>query len=138
GETGCRPPSQVYFFGIGAPGAKAGLVIANGDPDNVKAARRAGRTTSPIVADEPESCLARRRLSVLHAPGSAFPSRRLCGPDGSDLGDYRTGVPDMHVGDVLYADGWPKWRVGGGRIGGRGAGGCVWGGLWGGVAWVGD
>ena len=36
---------------------------------------------------------------------------RLCSPDGSDLGDYRTGVPDMRAGDVLYAEGWPKWRV---------------------------
>src|SRR5262249_52305257 len=36
---------------------------------------------------------------------------RLCGPDGSDFGDYAAAVPDMQAGDVLYADGWPKWRV---------------------------
>jgi hypothetical protein len=36
---------------------------------------------------------------------------RLCSPDGDDLGDYRSAVPDWLPGDQLYYRGWPKWRV---------------------------
>jgi len=36
---------------------------------------------------------------------------RLCGPDGSDLGDYRAAIPDMQAGDLLYAEGQAEWRV---------------------------
>ena len=37
--------------------------------------------------------------------------QRLCGSDGSDLGDYRAAIPDMQAGDLLYAEGRAKWRV---------------------------
>jgi len=36
---------------------------------------------------------------------------RLVSPEGDDLGDYRTAVPDWLPGDRLYEKGWPKWRV---------------------------
>ena len=51
GETGCVPPSHVYFLGIGAFGANAELVSVNEEPDSVSAARSASRITHRIVTE---------------------------------------------------------------------------------------
>src|SRR5262245_29188522 len=55
GETGCKPPSHVYFFGMGAPGANAGLVSANDEPESVNAASSAKRITPSILAGDPRA-----------------------------------------------------------------------------------
>jgi hypothetical protein len=39
----------VYFFGIGAPGANAGLDTVNAEPESMNAARNVSRITCGIV-----------------------------------------------------------------------------------------
>jgi hypothetical protein len=100
GETGCEPPSQVYFFGMGAPGANAELVSVNDEPDGVRVAATPSPASTAIATTNTNRQITRRAMT------DPLPSGHR---DGTLFYNFMTMASSMEVSERNAAMGSRPW-----------------------------